>query len=61
LEQKKTSSVRCVPCRQRFEVELGAKKAQCPNCDRQYNVSWPWPGEARIETSEGEWILRKDK
>ena len=48
MEKKKVSTVRCLSCRQRFDVELDAKTKACPHCGKVWNISWPWPGEARI-------------
>ncbi|MFC2021150.1 hypothetical protein ACFLU1_05130 [Chloroflexota bacterium] len=47
---EKVSTVRCLTCRNRFDVKLNTKKMKCPHCGKEYNISWPWPGEARIES-----------
>ncbi|MFX1282573.1 MAG: hypothetical protein ACFFC6_17590 [Promethearchaeota archaeon] len=45
------NEVRCLNCLKRFEVQLKADEAACPNCGTRYRISWPRPDQPKIRGS----------
>ncbi|MHA1994957.1 MAG: hypothetical protein ACW97Z_10475 [Candidatus Hodarchaeales archaeon] len=42
------NEVRCLNCLKRFQVQLISEKAECPQCNTQYRISWPKPDQPKI-------------
>ncbi len=40
--------VRCLACFTRFRPAPRAERAQCPGCELQWRISWPYPRTAKI-------------